>query len=187
MAVAGRDPQERDGATDRAMVGHRPHVGRREHSRKRLRRGRGPYGRRSCGASRHRNRGDLYVRGPSRTSGSGQGGDEAAILPPTPRSQVQKTGSTEDSPPPTAGILSFRQVSRPAGDGSVSPGPSITSFDRHSRDRPFSDVVTSPPCRRRHHLPSPRPLHGVPEERRQGSCRFTPTAPSGRPSVGHVA
>jgi hypothetical protein len=187
MAVAGRDPQERDGATDRAMVGHRPHVGRRQHSRKRLRRGRGPKGGRSCGASRHRNRGDLYVRGPSRTSGSGQGCDETAILPPTPRSQVQKTGSTEDSPPPTAGILSFRRVRRPVGDGSVSPGPSITLLRS-----PFRDHRS--PTSSRHHLvaggttlPSPRPLHGVPEERRQGSCPFTLPAPSGRPSVGHVA
>ena len=44
-----------------------------------------------------------------------------------------------------------------------------------------------PTCRRRPQPPSPRPMRGVPEERRQESCRSTNTAPSGRPPIGHIA
>ena len=118
-----------------------------------------------------------------------QGRSRLAYSGPAPRPAPDRQAQQKNAAP-TAGTCRSRRVPRTrrprirltriAGSAPRSP-PS--GGRRRARPR-----LSHPPAAGGHHAPSPRAhRRGVLAERRQESCRSTKTAPSGRPSTGHVA
>ena len=94
---------------------------------------------------------------------------------PDRQAEKQKTAA------PTAGPCRPVGRRRSPADRSPAPPPVGPHPDRpHPRAPRASSRVRVLLCRRRHHPPSPRPMHGVPAERRQERCPCPTKAPRGR-------
>jgi hypothetical protein len=126
------------------------------------------------------------VRGPHRTSGYRQLEFGAAILRGDPPSAIpidrpkQKTRRPpRQYPCPSSGTA--LDTLAPAHPARGPPRPALTAVRRTALIRTPRSTAGGGTFDR-HRVP-PR---DVPGERRQGHCRFTHTAPSGRPSRCHV-
>ena len=180
-AVAGGIRGSATAAPSRAAVGHRPHVGPsasiadigpRPSARRCVRAPQCPVSRRS-GRSM-----DLRRQAPS---------VPLAYSPTTPRSQPpDRQAQPKTRRPPR------QDPCQPVEHRARRPPFRLTRTIARAIDRRAASTVR-PTSRLVTHLPPAAPTtvtappRGVPAERRQGSCRFAPTAPSGRPPSGRVA